>query len=398
MITSSVKLARILRPVSRPVDVVPGRRYRLLGAHWYAEGLFGKGEKDGSEIRAPKLYRVEADDFVYNRLFAWKGAFAIATTAEQDCFVSNEFPCFRVDPELADARWLLFLFSQPPSWDEALGLSSGGTPTSRNRLKEEVFLEIEISLPSLTEQRRIVAMLNQFSARARSVSELNNDMVSALFGVPILMAHRPDLTRDKKEARGWTERSLAELVTESRSLRVVDEIASYPNLGIYSFGRGLFRKSPIEGARTSARELNRVRAGQFIYSRLFAFEGAFGMVEPEFDGYFVSNEYPTFDCNPDLALPEFLRAYFSSPAIWRELSAGSKGLGDRRQRVQPASLIAHRLLVPPMKVQEQLLRVVPLTRGALDLATAAASQFGALFKSVIYHSLRPDLAAPTPLE
>ena len=45
--------------------------------------------------------------------------------------------------------------------------------------------------------------------------------------------------------------------------------------------------------------LRRVKEGQFIYSRLFAFEGAYGMVTKEFDGAFVSQEYPTFKCDPN---------------------------------------------------------------------------------------------------
>jgi type I restriction enzyme S subunit len=51
-----------------------------------------------------------------------------------------------------------------------------------------------------------------------------------------------------------------------------------------------------------------VRAKQFIYSRLFAFEGAYGVVPDEFDGLFVSNEYPTFDLDTSRVTPDFVQA------------------------------------------------------------------------------------------
>ena len=70
-----------------------------------------------------------------------------------------------------------------------------------------------------------------------------------------------------------------------------------PNFGLYSYARCLFVKTPISGMATSAARVRRVRTGQFIYSTLFAWEGAFGLVTPEFDGWFVSNEYPTFTCD-----------------------------------------------------------------------------------------------------
>jgi type I restriction enzyme S subunit len=104
-----VPLGEILIPVSRPEDVDPQVTYRLLGAHWYAEGLYTKEAKPGSQIQAAKLYRVEEGDFVYNRLFAWKGSFAVATKENHGCYVSNEFPCFVLKRVPAQARSLRLL-------------------------------------------------------------------------------------------------------------------------------------------------------------------------------------------------------------------------------------------------------------------------------------------------
>jgi type I restriction enzyme S subunit len=153
-----VPLSEVLTEISRPVQVSPGTTYRILGAHWYAKGLYVKEEKDGSEIRASTLYEVIPGDFVYNRLFAWKGAFAVATEAERNCLVSNEFPCFYSNAELADVRWIHLYFSLDRTWSQALALSSGGTPTSRNRLKERQFLEMTIPLPPIEEQCQIVEL------------------------------------------------------------------------------------------------------------------------------------------------------------------------------------------------------------------------------------------------
>ena len=86
---------------------------------------------------------------------------------------------------------------------------------------------------------------------------------------------------------------LSEVLVESSEPVPVDAERRYENLGLYSFARGAFSKPPIDGAQTSAKTLYRVRQGQFIYSRLFAFEGAYAVVPPEMDGFFVSNEYPT---------------------------------------------------------------------------------------------------------
>jgi type I restriction enzyme S subunit len=138
--------------------------------------LYKKEIIKGTQIRASKLYRIEKGDFVYNRLFAWKGAFAVANDENDGCYVSNEFPSFTIS-NILDSNYLWRLFSRASMWDEAFGLSSGGTPTSRNRLKEEKLLAMEISLPPLDEQRRIATSIEKLATRIEEGRELRHRAV-----------------------------------------------------------------------------------------------------------------------------------------------------------------------------------------------------------------------------
>src|SRR5205809_467515 len=117
-------LSSLLAPIWREVRVLAGSKYQVLGVRWYGEGLFLKGLKSGSEIKADHLYRVRTGDFVYNRLFAWKGSFAVAGEDVNDCYVSNEFPCFEIDRDRLDTKFLLWYFRQASIWTEALTQSS----------------------------------------------------------------------------------------------------------------------------------------------------------------------------------------------------------------------------------------------------------------------------------
>ena len=173
----TVSLRKALTPISRSESVDPERTYHILGAHWYAEGLYTKEIAKGSLIRASKVYRIEQGDFVYNRLFAWKGSFAVATEENHGCYVSNEFPAFAINSDLLDPQYLWRYFSRASTWEEALGLSTGGTPTSRNRLKEEKLLAMEIPLPPIEEQRRIVARIEELAARIEEARELRRRAV-----------------------------------------------------------------------------------------------------------------------------------------------------------------------------------------------------------------------------
>ncbi len=174
----AVPLGEILTSISRPEIVEPDKIYQILGAHWYAEGLYIKETKPGSEIQADKVYRIEQGDFVYNRLFAWKGSFAVATAKDDNCYVSNEFPAFTIDHRKVNAQYLRRYFCRASVWEEALGLSSGGTPTSRNRLKEDKLLSMRIPLPTPEEQQRIVARIEELVTKIEKARGLHNQVDS----------------------------------------------------------------------------------------------------------------------------------------------------------------------------------------------------------------------------
>jgi type I restriction enzyme S subunit len=305
--------------------------------------------------------------------------------------VSNEFPCFAIRGERADGRYLWRYFSRASVWTEALGLSAGGTPTSRNRLKEERLLAMEIPLPPVSEQRRIVARVEELAAKIEEARGLRQQAVEHLERLMVSTAHRTDLDAVGKHSQGWAEVSLGEILRQVHDYRSITIDAEYPNFGIYSFGKGLFPKPPIDGASTSAKTLNQVHTDQFIYSRLFAFEGAYGRVPERFDGWFVSNEYPTFECDSARVTSGFLFAYFKAPSVWSKVAAGSKGLGHRRQRVQPEQLLAHRLMLPPMEWQSRIGRLQKEADALKRLQAETAAELDALLPSVLDKAFKGEL-------
>lgn len=189
----------------------------------------------------------------------------------------------------------------------------------------------------------------------------------------------------------WPKVRLGEVLRLSLDPHSVEADREYPNLGILSFGRGLFHKPPISGATTSARTLFRVRTGQFIYSRLFAFEGAYGLVTSDFDEHFVSNEFPTFDADPARLLPEFVHAYFRRRAVWHVVAMQTTGMGNRRQRVQPERLLAHEIPLPPLTEQQRVVSLLRTIERLVEEAVELNSQVIALLPAVLDRAFRGEL-------
>ena len=88
------KLGDILREVSSREKLEPETFYRLIGVRWWGEGAFERERKMGRDIKAKSAFRISKGAIIYNRLFAFRGSFAVVPDHLGGCHVSNEFPTF----------------------------------------------------------------------------------------------------------------------------------------------------------------------------------------------------------------------------------------------------------------------------------------------------------------
>lgn len=175
------KVGDLVTATPRPRRVKLESSYRMLGVRWYGGGLFVRETRSGRELSAKTVYDVVAGDLVYNRLFAWKESFAIAQP-EIVGTVSNEFPSFLVDDRQVIPSVLLALLLSHDFTRQVNDSSTGSTPTSRNRLKERDFLELEVSVPPMPVQGALADMLagvRMAQALHRRVDTLSTSLLPA---------------------------------------------------------------------------------------------------------------------------------------------------------------------------------------------------------------------------
>lgn len=141
-----------------PIELNDTTPYSNLGVKWYAAGTFQRDAKLGADIKASKLFRVRPGQFVYNRLFATEGSFAIVRHEDANAVASNEFPVFDLDESQILGPYLYLYFQQPSVWKQ-VSEQCVGTTKSRLRWKEDRFLAYRIPVPPLREQRRIADLI-----------------------------------------------------------------------------------------------------------------------------------------------------------------------------------------------------------------------------------------------
>lgn len=172
-------IGRVATRVRRPLRVESEAVYSLLGVRWYGGGCFLRERRHGADLSAEVLYQVEEGDFIYNRLFGWKGSFAVVGPEHDGAAVSAEFPTYRGNDQELLTEYLGVVCSAPGFMDMAYGRSRGATATSRNRLKESEFEQIEIPVPPLPIQSEIVDVASKLRAY-RKLSQRRDALAEAL--------------------------------------------------------------------------------------------------------------------------------------------------------------------------------------------------------------------------
>src|ERR1035438_1338309 len=95
---------------------------------------------------------------------------------------------------------------------------------------------------------------------------------------------------------GTRTRKLGDLLTLNEDAAPISPTGSYPQVGVKSFGAGLFPKAAVAGTATTYRTFNRLYDGALVLSQVKGWEGAVAVCPPELAGWFVSPEYRTFRC------------------------------------------------------------------------------------------------------
>jgi type I restriction enzyme S subunit len=302
---------------------------------------------------------LNAGDFVISSPKAWEGAIARIPEEFDGWFLSPVFPTFRANPDRLDTRYLDWYCKREAVWTQLQGKAKG-MGARRESVSPAQFLSLNIPLPKIDEQQRIVARLDQLAEKVRQVNEHLDAMETDAEALIRNYIFSPSET-------GITKRKMSELVSLRQADVIVDQLENYQFAGVYSFGRGVFASVNKAGSEFAYPRLSTVKTGDFIYPKLMAWEGALGVVPEACDGMVVSPEFPVFTIDTDVVLPEIIDIYFRTPSVWPELAGISGGTNVRRRRLQPSAFLNYEMPVPPMPTQ---LKIREMHRRVQQLKTS----------------------------
>jgi len=156
--------------VRRPIQIDASIDYPELGIRSFGRGTFHKPAISGVMLGTKRLFRIEPRDLIFNNVFAWEGAVAVAKNEDVDRFGSHRFiTCLPID-KLATSDFLCFYFLTREGL-EKLGTASPGGAGRNRTLGLNALENILVPVPEYDKQ----VWFDSVQARLASLRELQSE-------------------------------------------------------------------------------------------------------------------------------------------------------------------------------------------------------------------------------
>lgn len=214
----SVRLGEVLKLCDTSVPASQLAEVNLAGVYSFARGLFKRGPMSPAKTSYKAYNRLVADDFVISQPKAWEGALARVTPEFEGWYLSPVFPTFRANRERLEPAFLEWFCKRRPVWEE-LQHNSRGIGARRETVSPEQFLLLQLPLPPVAEQRRIVARIEELSARIEGARKLRKETAGDADGLLLSELHRRFVTEENAWPRS-TVGECAEIIDPNPSHRM----------------------------------------------------------------------------------------------------------------------------------------------------------------------------------
>jgi type I restriction enzyme S subunit len=179
-----VKLGDVLKRNTKQVRIEDNQKYKQVTVRLWGKGVQLRNEVYGHEIKSDSRYIVKSGQFIISKIDARNGASGLIPEELDGAVITGDFLSFDINKDLILPEYLLWLSRSEWFIEQCVQASSG--TTNRIRLNESKFLQIEISLPNISEQAQIIRKIQ--------------DAVQIINNIDLVLTEQKQLTENLRQS------------------------------------------------------------------------------------------------------------------------------------------------------------------------------------------------------
>lgn len=394
-----VPLGEVASPVERLETPIPGVAYRQIGVRLWGVGAYEREAIDGGRTKYKTFSRVEADDIIVNKIWARNGSVAVVSEQLEGCYASGEFPIFAPIKEELDSRWVHWLTKTRNFWEKCDEKSRG--TSGKNRIRPERFLEIEIPLPPLSEQKRITARLEELSAKIEEARGLRRQAVEEAEALTLSSARNifSKIEIPLTKVADWLDPIRDGIQTGPFGAQLnradfVEKGVPLLTIGNIQFS-GLKTESLLFVSPDKANQLERyqVREDDILFARMGTV-GRCCVVPRQADGWLINYHIIRLALDRNRVFPQFVHwTILASSDVGNYLSEKIRGATRAGVNSKIVGLIPCR--IPPLPDQHRIVAYLDGLQTKVDalkrLQAETAAELNAMLPSVLDKAFKGEL-------
>jgi type I restriction enzyme S subunit len=315
-------------------------------------------------------YNLQSGDVLFNNTNSVElvGKSALFSGYKEPVVYSNHFTRIRTRPTLCDPEFFSFWLNH--LWQSRIFSEICDRWIGQSAVKFDKLSKIEIPLPPLAEQQRIVAILKHKLAaveRARKASLARIDAARALSA-----AYLREIF-DSEEAAEWTAFKLGDLaLLVQNGLYKKDEFYGLgePLIRMYNLDNESWRINQTKLARVTLedddKEKFRLKVGDLLVSRVNSYEqvGKSGIVSYKEDGAFFENMLIRLRFSSEVE-PLFMANQFATQTFRKAL----RGLAKRaigQASINSTDLRSQIVRLPGISRQREICRMLSMRQSSIE--------------------------------
>lgn len=390
----SVRLGDVLARTNEQADAEPSMEYSEITVKLWGKGVVERKKVLGSEVNG-RRFVARAGNFIASRIDARNGAMGLVPDSLDGALVTNDFPLFTANTDRLDLPYLGWLCRTRDFVDLCVRASEG--TTNRVRLKEERFLALEIPLPPLPEQRRIVARIEALAAEIDEAKRLRREAVEE---AGALVDSHLKAIFEMGEQSGWPTEVLGKYVDDDcygTSEKTHDDPLGVPILRMGNIQNGRLETRDLKYLFLSDQEKKKLalKSGDILVNRTNSAElvGKCAVFDLHAD-YAFASYLIRLRLDQSRANPRLVAAFINSPAGRQYM------FSERRQMTGQANVNATKLRalpipLPPLPEQRRIVAELDALQAEVDalkrLQSETAAELDALLPAILDRAFKGEL-------